>query len=615
MTMNKLLFTLKERFKALPLQKKLFYSYSIPVVAICVMTSVVSYFFFSTEYKRQYRHIQTQSCVQAANFISQYLGNMYYISSLMENSAAMTTIISGSGLSGDRAIDDQYREFWSMNNELMKISVSNSTYRIGIYIPDDLVYAINSYYFYPETELKRRPDFPEIYRNLSADVKYFVPLTEITSHNPVVRKDDYLALLGSIKSSGTEGNGWRFITKVEIPTAEFEKVLQKANTMRKGLVYLLSNDGRFIAASDSTEYARLRHSGNFPANRTALWKKVKLPGGEYYVLWYGIQKYGWQLFCLIPLSEYRSQGNFIVTVILLILVLLATAVFAVSYALSSFYTRRLTALSRNMEELGRGRFKSPDASVSAQSGDEIDGIHRNFDRMAEELQRLMEDHYRQGKSVVTAELRALQSQINPHFLYNTLDLINWEAMKYKAANISEIAQSLGLFYRLSLNHGKVALQVKNELRHVEAFVRIENVHFDGAIHLEIIVPEMIRERACLGIILQPFVENSIVHGIAAHPEITECSICISAEFDDADDIVFEIRDNGPGMSGDRQRQVLDGSEDHLESGYGIRNINSRLKLCYGEMYGVSFDSAPGKGTTVHVRIPSMTLEQLEKRLR
>jgi two-component system sensor histidine kinase YesM len=69
------------------------------------------------------------------------------------------------------------------------------------------------------------------------------------------------------------------------------------------------------------------------------------------------------------------------------------------------------------------------------------------------------------------------------------------------------------------------------------------------------------------------------------------------------------------MSGDRQRQVLDGSEDHLESGYGIRNINSRLKLCYGEMYGVSFDSAPGKGTTVHVRIPSMTLEQLEKRLR
>jgi two-component system sensor histidine kinase YesM len=266
-----------------------------------------------------------------------------------------------------------------------------------------------------------------------------------------------------------------------------------------------------------------------------------------------------------------------------------------------------------MNELGRGRFKMLDFSDSPQSGDEIDGIYRNFNRMAEELQRLMEEHYRQGKSVVTAELRALQSQINPHFLYNTLDLINWEAMKYKAGNIAEIAQSLGLFYRLSLNHGKAALLIKSELRHVEAYVRIENVHFDGAIHLEIVVPEKIQSYACLGIILQPFVENAIVHGIAEHPEIKECTVCISAEFDEQG-IAFDIRDNGPGMSYERQRQILDNSFSSTGSGYGIQNINSRLKLCYGENYGVSFDSAPGSGTIVHIRIPAMTLGQLEKLL-
>jgi two-component system sensor histidine kinase YesM len=233
--------------------------------------------------------------------------------------------------------------------------------------------------------------------------------------------------------------------------------------------------------------------------------------------------------------------------------------------------------------------------------------------MAEELQRLMDEQYKQGKSVVTTELRALQSQINPHFLYNTLDLINWEAMRYKAGNISEIAQNLGQFYRLSLNHGKAAILISRELKHVESYVSIENVHFDGAIHLEIIVPEAIQSYACLGIILQPFVENSIVHGIAEHPDIKECSVCISAEFDGGD-IVFDIRDNGPGINAERQKQILGSSPAGAENGYGIQNINLRLRLCYGEPYGVSFDSTPGRGTAVHIRIPVMTLEALEQRL-
>ena len=317
------------------------------------------------------------------------------------------------------------------------------------------------------------------------------------------------------------------------------------------------------------------------------------------------------MFCLIPVSEYRKQSSVIILLILLVLVLLSGAVLAVSYALSSFYTKRLTALGRNMSELGSGKFRTLDFSASPQSGDEIDGIYRNFNYMAEELQRLMEEHFRQGKSVVTAELRALQSQINPHFLYNTLDLINWEAMKYKAGNISEIAQNLGQFYRISLNHGKAAILIKKELKHVESYVNIENAHFDGAVHLEIIVPEEIQAYACLGIILQPFVENSIVHGIAEHPAIKECSICISAEFD-GNDIVFDIRDNGPGISSERSQQILDNT--FSSSGYGVQNINSRLKLCYGESYGVSFDSIVGKGTVVHIKIPALTLEQLEKRL-
>jgi two-component system sensor histidine kinase YesM len=606
---------IKNYYKSLALKKKLFYSYSIPTIVICALIALTFYPFFSFYYKRQFRNIQTQACVQAVNFISQYVGNMYYISRLIENNASVAAIISGEGLSDKRSLDAQYREFWKLNTELQRISVTNSIYRIGIYMPDNLIYANNYYYFYPESLLEARPDYPALMQKLSAGKKVFVSLMEISSYSPTISRKEYSSLLGTLPAPGTGTKQQTLITKVEIPVSEFEKILQNVTTTARGLVYLLDDDGQYITSSNAAEYGRLHTGGGLPVTKTGLWTTKKIPGhGDYYVLSYNIQKYGWQLFCLIPVSEYHKQGNVILMVILAIFVLLAGTVFAVSYALSSFYTKRLTTLSRTMSELGRGKFTALDSSGSPQSGDEIDGIYRNFNYMAAELQRLMEEHYRQGKNVVTAELRALQSQINPHFLYNTLDLINWEAMKYKAENIAEIAQNLGLFYRLSLNHGKAAILIKKELKHVESYVNIENVHFDGAVHLEIIVPEKIQSFACLGIILQPFVENSIVHGIAEHSEITECSVCISAEFDGTD-ILFDIRDNGPGITGERQRQILaDRDFSSTGNGYGVQNINSRLKLCYGSAYGVTFDSSSGKGTIVHLKIPALTMEQLEARL-
>lgn len=612
--MIRLLVHVTDKFKSLPLKKKLFISYSAPIIAICVLITAAVYPLFSFYYEKMFRDIQVRSCIQASNFISQYIGNMHYISSIIENSASVSGIISEAGLSGQRPLGDQYREFWKFKNEMLKISVNNSIYRIGIYVPDSIVYASDDYYFYPESRLEQRADFKLIKKKLSNGSKVFVKLMEISSYSPSVNSEEYMALLGTVSAEDSSGKKQEFITKVGIPVSELDKILQKANASGSGLVYLLDGAGKLAASSDDAEYGRLASASALPSGRTDAWSTVKIPGsGTYYVIWNSVQKFGWQMFCLIPASEYRRQGAFIVVVILVMFLMIACSVFAVSYFLSSFYTKRLTALDKNMKELGSGTYTSPGIVQISESGDEIDGILRNFNLMAEELQRLMDEQYKQGKSVVTTELRALQSQINPHFLYNTLDLINWEAMRYKAGNISEIAQNLGQFYRLSLNHGKAAILISRELKHVESYVSIENVHFDGAIHLEIIVPEAIQSYACLGIILQPFVENSIVHGIAEHSDIKECSVCISAEFDGSD-IVFDIRDNGPGISTERQGQILGSSSAGAENGYGIQNINLRLRLCYGEPYGVSFDSAPGRGTTVHIRIPVMTLEELEQRL-
>lgn len=138
-----------------------------------------------------------------------------------------------------------------------------------------------------------------------------------------------------------------------------------------------------------------------------------------------------------------------------------------------------------------------------------------------------------------AEIRALQAQINPHFLYNMLDLINWIAMDYGASDIEKIAWNLARYYRLSLNHGKSVISIEEEVEHTQVYVNIENYHFDNAIQMTVDIPEELKHKACLNIILQPFVENAIVHGIAENSSISQCRIHVTAQRQE-DDILFCI---------------------------------------------------------------------------
>jgi len=313
---------------------------------------------------------------------------------------------------------------------------------------------------------------------------------------------------------------------------------------------------------------------------------------------------------LVPKEEFQGQSRFIWFMVLLMTVLISFAVSIISFRLSRYYVGRLSKLNQKMINLENGDLSTSIASKADQSGDEIDEIYSNFNYMTNEVRRLMKEHYRLGKNVMSAELRALQAQINPHFLYNTLDLINWGAMDYGANEVAEIAKNLGQFYRLSLNHGRSAICIADELKHVEAYINIENVHFDGAIHLSTNVSDEIMKYACLNIILQPLVENSILHGIGEHAEINECNIEINGELIDGN-IIFTIKDDGKGIDEDKVSDILEDYNSNANNGYGVKNINFRIKLCYGDKYGITYKSKIGEGTQVQIIIPALTLEQLE----
>jgi two-component system sensor histidine kinase YesM len=220
------------------------------------------------------------------------------------------------------------------------------------------------------------------------------------------------------------------------------------------------------------------------------------------------------------------------------------------------------------------------------------------------FEQLVEDKYRLGQAVKQLELKALQAQINPHFLYNTLDLINWMSAKYKAEEIRALVSALSKFYKLSLSGGEDTVRVRGELEHVQAYVQIQNMRYADCIRLILNVPEPLLDYPILKLVIQPLVENAIFHGIR-HKADENGIIEINGEIQN-EVLCLHVRDDGVGMPEERVNGILS-AHPHTENhhGYGVRNIDERLRLRYGAGFGLSFRSAPGEGTTVTVRIPAV----------
>jgi two-component system sensor histidine kinase YesM len=224
--------------------------------------------------------------------------------------------------------------------------------------------------------------------------------------------------------------------------------------------------------------------------------------------------------------------------------------------------------------------------------------------MIAEVEQLIEEKYRLGKEVKNLELKALQAQINPHFLYNTLDLLNWMSVRHNAEEIRTLVTALSRFYKLSLGRGEDTVPLREELEHARTYVQIQNMRYENAIELVIDTPPDMNECRILKLVLQPLVENSIFHGIMMKKE-ERGAIRITGEHVGADLLLF-VEDDGVGISDERLSQLLtNGAIASDRHGYGVRNIHERLQLNYGPEFGLSFESREGKGTRVRIRIPAV----------
>ena len=214
-----------------------------------------------------------------------------------------------------------------------------------------------------------------------------------------------------------------------------------------------------------------------------------------------------------------------------------------------------------------------------------------------------------------AELKALQAQINPHFLYNTLNAITWQAADQGVPEISILSNSLGKFFRISLSRGKEVITVGEELEHVENYLRIQGIRYKDKMQYELQAAEDSRDLFIIKLVMQPLVENSIYHGIKLKKDMGHIRVSTKrcVRDDGIQTLCLIVEDDGEGIEEERLKEIQEGlarGRISEASGYGIYNVNERIKLYYGDAYGLSIESEYKKGTRATIQIPIHTTEEI-----
>ncbi|MNI17003.1 Sensor histidine kinase YpdA [compost metagenome] len=388
------------------------------------------------------------------------------------------------------------------------------------------------------------------------------------------------------------------LLRLDMDERTLKEIVSRANTVKNSLTYLQSSDGLVLIASDEALMKQY-----LPAEGTAppLFQHSNgtntqiVNGRRLEFLQLQIPQTDLTMVTVIPHQEIVSRSVRLQNELLVSLLAVGLLAIGLAHFISLHMTRRITHLSHKMKAMKTG-FLEP--IVKPSGDDEIGELIQSYNYMSQQLALLKDFEVKAIKS----ELKALQSQINPHFLYNTLDQINWMAQFGMNDQIPSLVHSLAGYYKLTLSNGQDIITIGQELKLVDYYVQIQNIRFEQRIEFILQVDEEFLQGLIPKLTLQPIIENAILHGILKS-ENREGIITVTCERQ-VDRIVLSVVDDGIGMD-ETQLEALRSGRKMIKpngSGYGIRNVQERIKLYYGEAFGLQFFSSPGDGMIVEVHI-------------
>ncbi|TCL75118.1 two-component system sensor histidine kinase YesM [Hydrogenispora ethanolica] len=374
----------------------------------------------------------------------------------------------------------------------------------------------------------------------------------------------------------------------------------------RGTVMLLDGRGALLSASgDRKVYSQELRSQSYVRTllNGARESFIAEVNGEKMLIGYTTSPYtGWKYVSMEPIREVVLNTVEIRNLAIWVNLLSISLAVFLAFLFSQSIYRPIRVLKDSMKQVESGNLT---VQIPGARQDEFGMLNRGFNRMINQIQRLIDELYHEKLLKKEAELKSLQAQINPHFLYNTLDSIHWLSRFHKLDEVSQLTFALSNFYRLSLASGRETVTVAETIALIQEYLKIQKIRYGDKIAVEVEADPAMLQYPVLPMIIQPLVENAIGHGI--EKKKGPGRIRVALEGCDGG-MVFTVQDNGLGIAPEKLRRIqrqLQGCRDENGESFALLNIHRRIRLCYGKPFGLTIDSEPGRGTVVRVFLPRL----------
>lgn len=585
------------------LKKKLFGTCSALVFATVILTSVFIFSIFGTNLKKQILHATRQNFTQTSEYLDYKFQNTIESLNSVCSSDSLSRILSADTSRMD--IKESYWNLLDIKKELLRFNQSDNIDQIRLYTKGDSFYSSDKEYIFSAAEELDAPWLKKLLHSDEDSIMY----SDADIEKPGSLSS--ITIAGKIKSTENYNTPVAYL-RIDIKKDLIKSILKKADTINESLTFLLDADDVVVAASHAhdqtlidSDYTAIR--SKYLGDEDEGFERRTIDGKSYLVIERYLTNARWCMVTMIPYSAFIRPILHIQLICLLGSGLVLLLIWYIIKRIANSITGRVDNLIGHMRQIESGK---TDVYVGDCGEDEIGALYHNFDYMIRKVNRLMDEKYEYGKKVKDAELQALQSQINPHFLYNTLDMIKWFSYSGRNEEIESVVTLLSRFYKLTLNHGNEMQSLRDEIAHVTAYIEIQKLRFDNRIAFDVRLPDELLNFTLPKMTLQPLIENCILHGIMETEE-QEGTITLTGSQKGAD-LALSLSDDGIGMNADTLRAVREGT--HISGGgssYGIKNIDRRLKMLYGRDAGLFFSSTLHVGTTVTIRIKTQIADAIE----
>jgi len=585
----------------LKLRTRLLLAYFALLVVPLGILSCVSYAKSSLIIRGRMEELAGQALRQSGDFLSLRLRSVENALDALSANADLREILEREA---DRyPVGQQITDARKLEPLLDNYRINNNVFRIRLFVRDGLLYSNQGIYFHNLRGLRGMPWYRKAEAMGGRICWTFAYEASYLAYSGYEHRRVISAVRIVKSTKGFEETVGAVC--IDLPEEEVREIMAKADFNGSSGVLLLDEAGETVSAlRDASSGGRDLPFPGRHAAREGTWVTDRALGVEVLTGFRQVAGTPWSLWAWIPTREIVTPAMRLRGEILLMTLAVAAAAWLLAWSIIRSSTARITSLAETMRTVQSG---SMPAELPAVGGDEIGDLERDFNCMIRRMDGLLAEKYAAGQRLKSAEVKALQAQINPHFLYNTLDMISWMAKARKAHDVSDAVKLLSRFYRLGLSGGRELISVREELTHVELYLRIQNLRYEGRIVLELDVEEDLLGCGILKLSLQPLVENAVLHGIMEKRE-KRGTVRIRGRRD-GDAALLTIRDDGIGMSREKIAEVLGREVSSGRNGFGVWNIHGRFRMYYGEEYGLSFRSGPGDFTEVTARFPAVRMSE------